>query len=229
MSLHREGCRGPGQAARGSGGGPIPGGVESRVDAALGDVVSGGLGSAGWMVGLHDLKGLFQPQCFYDFGEVCACVSLRPAASPPPKAVLPGGVGFSRGCPFLHPPQPQILPGSAGLEKATNPEGGGCETPQALGAAPFPRGLGVGPAGPHSWGCRLASLLLSKPRDWWGDVSAFHCVLQKQNPNPPCNFKLLRCDVCTKLSFFFCTGITLEADGFIPRAAAGQGEGAGPG
>ena len=40
--------------------------VKSHVEAALGDLVSGGLGSAVLTVGLHDLRSLFQSKRFFD-------------------------------------------------------------------------------------------------------------------------------------------------------------------
>ena len=54
------------QAAQGGGGVTIPRGVQNRVDVALRDVVSG-YGGVGLMVELDGLRGLFQPQWFYDF------------------------------------------------------------------------------------------------------------------------------------------------------------------
>jgi len=49
------------QAAQGGGGGTVPGGVQNCADVALRDMVNGH-GAGGLMVGLDDLRGLFQPQ-----------------------------------------------------------------------------------------------------------------------------------------------------------------------
>lgn len=45
--------------------------IELCLFVALGEVVWDGMGSAGLMVGLDDIKGIFQPQLFYD------CLSSR--------------------------------------------------------------------------------------------------------------------------------------------------------
>lgn len=43
-----------------------PGGIEKLVGVGLGDMVRGGLGSAGLKVGLDELRGFFQPEQLHE-------------------------------------------------------------------------------------------------------------------------------------------------------------------
>lgn len=57
-----KGWSGTGTAAQEGVESPCLGGFKSHVDVALVTWARGGLGSAGGVVGLHDLRGLFQPE-----------------------------------------------------------------------------------------------------------------------------------------------------------------------
>lgn len=79
-------------------------GFRSRVGGVLGDMAQRQAGSAGLLVGLHDLKGLFQPQGRAGSPTAACPAGMQRARAAPQKAASWGVQAHPRGTPPPSPP-----------------------------------------------------------------------------------------------------------------------------